>query len=141
MLNMVIMTGHLTKDLEKKGIVTKKGDNKSVLNGTIAVNDGKSQYPDYINFTAWESTAEAIEEYTTKGSLVTLTGKWKRNKATDKNGNNTYYDFLLVESLDLLEDKNKTEERKAKNDLVENPFGNSDKESVYDMSFDPTKDD
>lgn len=141
MLNMCIMTGHLTKDLEKRNIVTKKGDNKSVLNGTIAVNDGNNQYPDYINFTAWEQTAEVIEKYTTKGSLVTLTGKWKKNKSTDENNKAIYYDYLLVEQLDLLEDKEKTEERKSKNEMKENPFGNTDKESIYDMSFDPTIED
>lgn len=140
MLNMCIMTGHLSKDPELKEIVTKKGENKKVLNGTIAVNDGKSQYPDYINFTAWEKSAEVIKEFTTKGSLVTLTGKWKRNKGKDKNGNTTYFDYLLVESIDLLEDKSKTDERKAKNEAINNPFGNSEKESIYNMSFETTDD-
>lgn len=135
MLNMCIMTGHLTKEPEIKEVSTKKGDNRKVLNGTIAVNDGKSQYPDYINFTAWENHATVIDEYTTKGSLVTLTGKWKKNKNIDKNGNNTYFDYLLIENIDLLEDKSKTDERKAKNEIANNPFGNSDKVSIYDMSF------
>lgn len=135
MLNMVIMTGHLTKEPEIKEVLTKKGDNRKVLNGTIAVNDGKSQYPDYINFTAWENNATVIDEYTTKGSLVTLTGKWKKNKNTDENGNSTYFDYLLVESIDLLEDKSKTDERKAKNEMVNNPFGNTDKVSIYDKDF------
>lgn len=141
MLNMVIMTGHLTKDLQSKEIITKKESKKKVMNGTIAVNDGNNQYPDYINFTAWEQTAEVIEKYTTKGSLVTLTGKWKKNKSTDENNKAIYYDYLLVEQLDLLEDKEKTEERKSKNEMKENPFGNTDKESIYDMSFDPTIED
>ena len=70
---------------------------------------------------------EVIKEFTTKGSLVTLTGKWKRNKGKDKNGNTTYFDYLLVESIDLLEDKSKTDERKAKNEAINNPFGNSEK--------------
>ncbi|RIL23366.1 single-stranded DNA-binding protein [Staphylococcus gallinarum] len=133
MLNMCIMTGHLTKDIELKEVDTKKGETKKVVNGTIAVNDGVSQYPDYINFATWEKNATIINDYTTKGSLVTLTGKWKKRKITDQNGNVSYFDYLLVENINLLEDKAKTDERKAKNDYVENPFDNTDKISIYDM--------
>lgn len=140
MLNMVILTGHITKALEIKEITTKNGDNKNVVNGTIAVNDGISQYADYINFTAWSNNANVLHEYTTKGSLVTLTGKWKKRKNKNKDGNTVYYDYLLIENIDLLEDKDKTEQRKAKLDYAENPFANSDKQSIYDISFNPNVD-
>lgn len=135
MFNMCILTGHLTKDLEAKDVVTKKGNNKQVMNGTIAVNDGNSQYPDYINFTAWEKNAEVIQSYTTKGSLITLRGKWKKNKSEDKDGKTNYFDYLLVEDVKLLESKDKTDDRRASNEYIDNPFENSDKTSIYDEAF------
>lgn len=140
MLNMVILTGHITKSLDLKEINTKNGDNKNVVNGTIAVNDGNSQYADYINFTAWANHANVLCDYTTKGSLVTLTGKWKKKKNKNKEGKFIYYDYLLIENIDLLEDKEKTEKRKAKQEQLNNPFANSDKESIYDTTFNPNID-
>lgn len=136
MLNMVIQTGYLTTDLEAKSIATKSGEMKNVMNGTIAVNDERSQYPDYINFTAWGKWSEVLEKYTTKGSLVTLVGKWKKNKSKDKNGNTTYFDYLLVDKVTLLENKETTENKKAKNELKNDPFANSDKESINDIDID-----
>ncbi|HHO6498340.1 TPA: single-stranded DNA-binding protein [Staphylococcus aureus] len=133
MLNMVIQTGYLTTDLEAKSIATKSGEMKNVMNGTIAVNDERSQYPDYINFTAWGKWSEVLEKYTTKGSLVTLVGKWKKNKSKDKNGNTTYFDYLLVDKVTLLENKETTENKKAKNEMKNDPFSNSDKESINDI--------
>ncbi|MBJ6234587.1 single-stranded DNA-binding protein [Staphylococcus aureus] len=136
MLNMVIQTGYLTTDLEAKSIATKSGEMKNVMNGTIAVNDERSQYPDYINFTAWGKWSEVLEKYTTKGSLVTLVGKWKKNKSKDKNGNTTYFDYLLVDKVTLLENKETTENKKAKNEMKNDPFANSDKESINDIDID-----
>ncbi|MBW5882094.1 single-stranded DNA-binding protein [Staphylococcus aureus] len=132
---MVIQTGYLTTDLEAKSIATKSGEMKNVMNGTIAVNDERSQYPDYINFTAWGKWSEVLENYTTKGSLVTLVGKWKKNKSKDKNGNTTYFDYLLVDKVTLLENKETTENKKAKNEMKNDPFSNSDKESINDIDI------
>lgn len=42
---------------------------------------------DFINLTAWGSTAEFIDKYFTKGQMIAVTAEARTDKYTDKNGN------------------------------------------------------
>lgn len=73
-MNRVALTGRMTKDVELRYIA---GDGKSVANFSIAVEDGfgvnKKAY--FINIVVWGKSAEALANYTHKGSKIAVAGK------------------------------------------------------------------
>ena len=84
-MNIVIVTGNLTKDLNTK----KSANGNTIANGTIAVNrnfknsEGKYE-TDFINFSCFGATAEFLAKFTRKGDRVELVGSWNTRKYTDK---------------------------------------------------------
>ena len=76
MINRVVLVGRMTKDPELRR--TAKGD--PVTSFTLAVNrnftsgDGQRQ-ADFINCLIWNKSAENVERYCSKGSLVGVEGR------------------------------------------------------------------
>ena len=84
MINSVILMGRLTADPELRQ--TQNGT--SVTSFTVAV-DRRFQrdQTDFINVVAWKQTAEFVEKYFKKGSLIALRGSIQQRNYEDKNGN------------------------------------------------------
>ena len=104
-MNNVSLIGRLTKDLELKA--TQNG--KMFTNFTLAVNrigtkDGEQQ-ADFINCTAWNKTAETLNNYTSKGTQIGIQGRIQTRSYEDKSGKKVYLTEVMVERLDLLEKK------------------------------------
>lgn len=74
-MNLVILIGRLTKEVELKGDETK------YCRFSIAVdNPFKKGEADFINCVAFGKTAEVIASYTSKGDKIGLQGQLKMNK-------------------------------------------------------------
>ena len=72
MLNHSVIMGRLTADPEIRRTTT----GKAVCSFTLAVDKpGKDSGASFIPCVAWEKTAEFIEKYFSKGSLVALEGR------------------------------------------------------------------
>lgn len=72
MLNHVSIMGRLTRDPE----IRRTNSGKAVCSFSVAVDKpGKDSGASFIPCVAWEKTAEVIEKYLTKGSLVALEGR------------------------------------------------------------------
>ena len=88
--NKVILGGRLTSDPELK--LTPSG--VSVTTFSIAVNrpysKDKEQQTDFINVTAWRSTAEFICNYFKKASSICIVGSIQTRSWTDNNGQKRY---------------------------------------------------
>ena len=70
-MNVCTFIGRLGRDPEMRYTTT----GKAVVSFALAVNrDGKKDESDWINFTAWEKTAEIIAQYCHKGDLIGVTG-------------------------------------------------------------------
>lgn len=70
-MNVCTFIGRLGKEPEMR--YTTNG--KAVASFSLAVNrDGKKDEADWINFVAWEKTAEVIAQYCHKGDLIGVTG-------------------------------------------------------------------
>ncbi len=84
MINSVILMGRLTADPELRQ--TQNGT--SVTSFTVAV-DRRFQrdQTDFISVVAWKQTAEFVEKYFKKGSLIALRGSIQQRNYEDKNGN------------------------------------------------------
>lgn len=89
MLNKAIIMGRLTRDPEVKQ--TQSG--VSVCSFSVAVDrdivdKGTNQREaDFINVTAWRSTADFVGKYFSKGSLIVVEGRIQVRSYTDKENN------------------------------------------------------
>lgn len=70
MINVAVIAGHLTKDVELAK--TQKGN--IVAKFTVAVN-GINDNTDFINCVAWNKLADIVDMYCKKGDLVTVEGR------------------------------------------------------------------
>lgn len=104
-MNKVLLTGRITKDLEKR--VTQSGT--SVIRFTLAVNrrfkvEGQPD-ADFIQCTAWGKTAETMSQYLHKGSLIGIEGRITTGTYQDKDGRTVYTTDVTVEAFDFLESR------------------------------------
>lgn len=88
MLNTAIIMGRLTADPELK----KTQSGISVTAFTVAVDRrfqkaGEEKQTDFISVVAWRQTAEFIEKYFSKGSMIAVRGSIQTRRYEDNNGN------------------------------------------------------
>lgn len=82
-MNNCSFIGRLGKEPEMR--YTPAG--KAVVSFSLAVNrDGKKDVSDWIDFIAWEKTAEIIAQYCHKGDLIGVTGALQHRSWEDKEG-------------------------------------------------------
>lgn len=107
------MIGRIGGDLELK--TTQSG--RSVLEFSLAdtekVND--KEITTWINCVVWEKRAENISRFSRKGDMIFVEGKIRNEKYQDKDGNNRYKTYLLVNNFTFL--PNNREEKETRNDL------------------------
>jgi len=136
-MNQVNLTGRLTKDVEVR--YTQSG--KAVGGGTIAVTrrfknaDGNTD-SDFIQYVVWGKSAEILSQYTSKGTLVALTGSWQTRSYEKDDGTRVYVNELNVENFDFLEKKSDSQQSAPKTQAP-NQFANQgNKSNELDISDD-----
>ena len=104
-LNKVILSGNLTKDVEVR--YTQSG--KATARMSIAINQGygDKKTTDYFNLVAWEKTAELCGKYLSKGSKILVEGRLKNNNY-EKDGVKHYGVDVIVTNLEFLDNKKKS---------------------------------
>jgi single-strand DNA-binding protein len=74
---------------------------KAVVSFSLAVNrDGKKDESDWIDFVAWEKTAEVIAQRCHKGDLIGVTGNLQRRE-WEKDGQKRYSHEVRVHRIDF----------------------------------------
>lgn len=129
MINNVVMTGRLTRDVDLRYT----GNGIAVANFTLAVNrkfknDGQTE-ADFINCVAWRQTAEALANYTHKGSLIGVEGNIQTRSYDNADGQKVFVTEVVVDSMSFLESKQDGQGAKTSNQSnagSEPNFGNSD---------------
>lgn len=136
-MNQVNLTGRLTRDVEVR--YTQSG--KAVGSGTIAVTrrfknaEGNTE-SDFIQYAVWGKSAEILSQYTSKGTLVALTGSWQTRSYEKDDGTRVYVNELNVENFDFLEKKSDSQQSAPKTQAP-NPFANQGNQpSTPDISDD-----
>lgn len=116
MLNNVILTGRLTKDLELKS--TNSGTHVTTF--SLAVDrkykgqNGEKE-TDFIECVAWKSSAEFLCKYAGKGRLIAVEGRLQTRTWQDKDGNNRKSVEVVADHIELL-DRPKEESYAERND-------------------------
>ena len=105
-MNKVTLVGRLTKDAELKFAA---GTGSAVAKFGIAVNRRfkKAGQPtaDFLNVTVFGKTAEAVANYTQKGSLVSISGSIQTGSYVNKAGDKVYTTYILAEEVNFLDKK------------------------------------
>jgi len=117
-MNQHNSTGRFTRDPVLKKTKT---NNKSVVSFTLAVKrdykDKDGKYPvDWIDYVAWGPTAELIEKYCKKGTLVRVTGPVEVN-SYEKDGKNINRVEIRVEEIEFLDQPNNNGQPNEINDF------------------------
>ncbi len=126
MINKVVLTGRLTRDLELK--TTQSG--LSVASFTIAVNrqftdsQGKRE-ADFINCVIWRKAAENLCKFTHKGSLIGSDGRLQTRSYDNNNGQKVFITEVVVDNFALLESKGQTNNQSSNNGYSNNITANT----------------
>lgn len=112
MLNVIVLTGRLTSEPD----LFKSGTTDNVLGRfTIAV-ENKSRNPDgtreasFIDCVCFNATAQALSDFTKKGSLVGIEGSLVQRKFQRADGSMGSKLEVICDSVQFLEPKEKNEE-------------------------------
>ena len=105
-LNTVILGGRLVATPEIKQTAT----GVPVCSFSLAVNrkysQGNEQQTDFINCTAWRTTAEFIGKYFKKGSAICIRGSIQTRSWNDNNGNKRNATEVIVDEAMFVDGKN-----------------------------------
>ena len=105
-MNLVILTGRLTRDPELKFGQSGKAYSRFSLAVDRPFQKGEA---DFINCVVFGKTAELIGEYLRKGRKVGVQGRIQMNRYEVNGEKRTSYD-VLVDTVEFLESKNGTGE-------------------------------
>ena len=106
MINRVVLVGRMTKDPELRR--TAKGE--PVTSFTLAVNrnfknaQGNTD-ADFVNCIIWHKSAENVERYCSKGSLVGVEGRIQTRTYDNNQGQKVYVTEVICDSVQFLNTK------------------------------------
>ncbi len=128
MINRVVLVGRMTRDPELRR--TPQGD--AVTSFTLAVNrnytsrDGQQQ-ADFINCVVWKKSAENVEKYCSKGSLVGVEGRIQTRSYDNSQGQKVYVVEVICDSVQFLETRAARERAQSQPQMQQN------NDNFYDM--------
>lgn len=114
MINKTILIGRITKDLDLR----KTTSGASIIKFTLAVerNYKQNNQPtaDFINYVARNKTAELMNQYLHKGSLVGVEGRIQTGNYENKEGLKIYTTEVIIDRIQFLEGKGIKQENEFK---------------------------
>lgn len=112
-MNRVTLTGRLTKDIDLQS--TRNGKHVARFNIAVRRDDKTADFPTCV---AWGKTAELLQRYCHKGSLIGIEGKIKTSNY-QKDGKDVYKTEIEASSVEFLSSKtnNSTNQETAQNEL------------------------
>lgn len=96
MINIAVIAGHLTKNVE----LSKTQNGNSVAKFTVAVN-GYNDTTDFINCVAWNKLADIVNMYCKKGDLVTVEGRISVRNYENQQGQRIYITEVVASNVQL----------------------------------------
>lgn len=128
MINRVVLVGRLTKDVDLR--YTSNGT--AVGSFTVAVNrqftnqQGERE-ADFINCVIWRKSAEALANFTRKGSLVGVEGRIQTRSYENNDNQRIFVTEVNVDNFSLLESKSANEQRQSNPPSNNSPKPNQNK--------------
>lgn len=115
MLNKIVLMGRLTA---KPDVIKCDNSDNRYSRFTIAVErnykSGDEKITDFINCTAWNSTAIFISKFFDKGNMIAVTGELNIDSYTDKDGNKRTSANVHVSDVSFTGERNETQNEPPK---------------------------
>ena len=113
MINNVVLTGRLTKDVDLRytSTGTAVGSFNLAVERQFKDQNGEKA-SDFVNCIIWRKSAENFANFTRKGSLVGIQGRIQTRNYENQQGQRVYVTEVVVENFTLLESREVTERRK-----------------------------
>lgn len=130
MINSVVLTGRLTKDIELKYTQggTAVGTFSLAVNRAFTNQQGERE-ADFINAVIWRKSAENLANFTHKGSLIGVEGRLQTRNYENQQGSKVYVTEVVVDNFSLLEHKGEGGQQHAdQRSQQQNSFANSGEE-------------
>ena len=107
--------------------VKKTQSGTSVTSFTVAVDrrfqqKGEEKQTDFINVVAWRQTAEFIEKYFSKGSMIAIRGSIQTRAYEDKNGNKRTAVEVVADEASFCGSKGENAQKNAANNDLNDDF-------------------
>lgn len=122
-VNQVFLIGRLTRDVELRSTTT----GKQVASFSLAVDKQTGEGADFFDCTAWEKTAELLNQYVGKGSKVHVQGSLQQ-RSWEQDGQKRNKVEVVVRDVTFLDSKGDstnpaTTSAPKKNDTVVEDIG------------------
>ena len=106
MLNKVILIGRTTRDVDFRRTAsgTPVATFTLALDNRYVLKDGKPT-TDFINCVAWNKTAETMDKYVKKGTMIAVEGRIQTRNYENKDGNKVYVTEVVCENMRMLESR------------------------------------
>lgn len=101
-INLVVLTGRVTADLELKYTQSGKGYCKF---GIAVGRRYNRDEVDFVNIVTWEKRAELAANHLNKGSLVGITGSLRTRTYEDEKGIKRKITEIIADNIEFLEPK------------------------------------
>jgi len=106
-MNLVVLTGRMTKDPELKYL---PNGGPAVANFTMAVDkdykkEGEERSADFINCVIWRKSAEVLKQYFSKGMKINIVGKLTVRSYENNEGQKRYITEVVVDRWEFGESK------------------------------------
>lgn len=120
MLNTITIMGRLTTD----PILRRTQTGVAVASFTLACErdyapQGREKETDFIDVVCWQSTAEFVDKYFTKGRMAVVTGRLQIRGWTDKEGNKRRSAEILADHVYFGDSKRDGDSQAPKSDFTE----------------------
>lgn len=122
MINNVVLAGRLTKDVDLRYTQSGKASARFNLAVNRSFKNANGEYDaDFISCQIWSKSAEALANFTKKGSLIGVTGRIQTG-SYEKDGQRVYTTEVIADSFQMLESKNSGQQTQTKREV---PFGDN----------------
>ncbi|CAJ2232226.1 single-stranded DNA-binding protein [Fructilactobacillus sanfranciscensis] len=116
MINTVVLTGRLTKDVDLKYTQsgTAVGQFNLAVNRSFKNANGE-QEADFINCVIWRKAAENLANFAGKGTLIGVEGRLQTRNYENKQGQRVYVTEVVVNSFTFLESRQNNSQQNQTN--------------------------
>ena len=132
MINRVVLTGRLTRDVDLR--YTQGGSAVATFNLAVDrrfTNQQGEREADFVSCVIWRKSAENFANFFHKGSLVGIEGRIQTRNYENKQGQRVYVTEVIVDNFSFLEPKSSTGNGSYQDNRPQNntsdPFANDGK--------------
>ena len=109
-MNKFIGIGRISSDLNLRYTPS----NNAVCEFNLAINRMGTDGTDFLTCVVWNKQAENLVKYQSKGNLISVEGSNRVDRFQNKEGENRYKHYILVNNIQFLESKKESNEAEKK---------------------------